>query len=862
MERSENGGRMGKLCFLLWAICFSLWGKCDVQAASSYVNAKEFFESTKNPSHVEIYNGDIYHATSGRLAAPGSSLRYYTVGHDITVSGNGASVSFALKRGGSMQEISDVKSGGYDYELYRISCQRLVELVSARNPSSANVIFQADVIEVRMDCILTTKSGSALNGGVSETGNGGLNEWGVIYHLRDAGDLRAARRVFSGHDFATCINIVEQIRNYTLTVQYDAAGGTASNGYQTVPDPSGASMLYYGGRPVETRMRLFQQNTMINPNSVALSGSPSLTKLGYHLAPGKEWIYGNRYFSAAQSYLPKEIDSQAGLKDIRIVMSAGWQPNTYTLVYDANGGSGAISQEVRHIGQSFTVGGGIAKDDCSLNGYYVVRRTDNAVYCGSKGWQSVTGSVGSDPGNWHLYQPGENYVLNDGWINTSLPASDDTFTFVAGWEAMHTIAYDGNQALSGHQEGGVIRAGEEFAVKPYSVYQRPGYEAKGYYVTRDVLGFKEVSTGGGWKLLPTAREAEWRIYQPGQVCALDQNWIHSGYPQLPAIYTLHVKWEKEAYVIQTNDMGGSGGTPEFYARYGRFCSDRAGVLPIGQIRVPQRVGYEFQGYAVGTEGRGDRMTDSGGRLIQDGSYVTDHMTVFAFWKAKSFTITFDKQGGSGGSDSVRVSYDSIVPMAQAPGRVGYTFRGYYTQPQGKGAMYYDGHMNSNVIYRELRDITLYAHWVDDTPPMMYGNDAPDALSLLKFTSSPARVEVAIPNLDRWVTDWVSGKGNVLDASAQDLGSGLSAMYIYLGSDRMAAKTGLGGTTAVTRLNYVNTREGQTIYRAEAFDVSGNRTERHLTVKYDSQAPVGQNGQITAEGYLIQGTIEVRDYNIP
>ena len=79
----------------------------------------------------------------------------------------------------------------------------------------------------------------------------------------------------------------------------------------------------------------------------------------------------------------------------------------------------------------------------------------------------------------------------------------------------------------------------------------------------------------------------------------------------------------------------------------------------------------------------------------------------------SYTVTLDKEGGSGGSSYVYVDYGDSMPYATAPTRSGYTFGGYYLSEDGNGTQYYDKYMNSKQTYYYKYGITLYAYWIAD-----------------------------------------------------------------------------------------------------------------------------------------------------
>ncbi|MDD3862611.1 MAG: InlB B-repeat-containing protein, partial [Clostridia bacterium] len=91
--------------------------------------------------------------------------------------------------------------------------------------------------------------------------------------------------------------------------------------------------------------------------------------------------------------------------------------------------------------------------------------------------------------------------------------------------------------------------------------------------------------------------------------------------------------------------------------------------------------------------------------------VTAATTIYAKWTANTYTITFDKQGGTGGSDSVIATYGSKVPLASMPTRVdGYRFDGYYSGTNGSGARYYTNTGSRALNWDIASNATLYANW--------------------------------------------------------------------------------------------------------------------------------------------------------
>ena len=79
--------------------------------------------------------------------------------------------------------------------------------------------------------------------------------------------------------------------------------------------------------------------------------------------------------------------------------------------------------------------------------------------------------------------------------------------------------------------------------------------------------------------------------------------------------------------------------------------------------------------------------------------------------AKTYTITLNKQNGTGGTSSVKATYGEKLPYATAPTRSGYEFQGYFSQTNGLGTKYYDSKMNAVTYWYGSSGETLYAYWI-------------------------------------------------------------------------------------------------------------------------------------------------------
>lgn len=151
------------------------------------------------------------------------------------------------------------------------------------------------------------------------------------------------------------------------------------------------------------------------------------------------------------------------------------------------------------------------------------------------------------------------------------------------------------------------------------------------------------------------------------------------------------------YTIALDARGGFGGTTEIIVEYNE---------PMPEAEAPVREGYEFVGYFDEIES-GNQYYSSDMQSVRDWDQ-TSNITLYAHWRANTYTITFNKQGGTGGTSSVTVTYDSPMPTVSAPTRAGYTFSGYYDSDGY--TQYYNSSMQSVRNWDQPSNATLYAHW--------------------------------------------------------------------------------------------------------------------------------------------------------
>ena len=127
--------------------------------------------------------------------------------------------------------------------------------------------------------------------------------------------------------------------------------------------------------------------------------------------------------------------------------------------------------------------------------------------------------------------------------------------------------------------------------------------------------------------------------------------------------------------------------------------------PYGELPVPTREGYTFTGWALEKAGR---------EIITENNIVSvdgEH-TLYAQWNAKSYTIRYNANGGTGSMIDQTIKYDAIVSLSKNTFvKEGYKFLGWSTSVDGEKA-YND--MDSVVNLKLDGVVDLYALWAIDS----------------------------------------------------------------------------------------------------------------------------------------------------
>lgn len=153
----------------------------------------------------------------------------------------------------------------------------------------------------------------------------------------------------------------------------------------------------------------------------------------------------------------------------------------------------------------------------------------------------------------------------------------------------------------------------------------------------------------------------------------------------------------------------------FDARGGSEC--KTVYLAVGdRLTLPETEteGYEFGGWYNLPGG-----PESNAKEYVDGQPLTTtgDVALYAYWTSRKYNVTLNVDGGAELEETiVKVTYNGKytlpVPSEVGSEREGMKFNGWYSNPNGAGVQYTDNEGNSLGVYRDSKDVTLYAYWVD------------------------------------------------------------------------------------------------------------------------------------------------------
>jgi len=481
----------------------------------------------------------------------------------------------------------------------------------------------------------------------------------------------------SGATFTMPSSAVTLYAQWTInsrSVIYDANGGsgapsTASANYGTTVNISST-------RPTRTGYTFDSWNTAANGSGTAYS-------------------WNGTAFSPSSLTVP----------DANVTLYAQWTIISYTVSYDANGGSGAPSSQTSNYNTSITVSATVP----TRSGYTF------------GGWNTAANGSGTSAASSASYTVTSNVTLYAQWTINS-----------------YTVSYDANGG-SGAPTSSSVNFGSTVTISSTRPV-RTGYSFSGW---------NTAANGSG-----TAYNWNGTVLSPAT------------FTMSSASVTLYAQWTINSYTVSYDANGGSGAPSSQTSNYNTSITVSA--------TVPARSGYTFGGWNTAANGSGSDYSSSTSLV------VTANVTLYAKWSVNTYSISYDANGGSGApvtASGVQFSA-SITVSATVPTRSGYTFGGWNTAANGSGTSYASGAS----IVMPANNVSLYAQWTATVQTVTYnangGSAAPSTSSVA--TDATATVSSTLPVRNgytflRWNTaangsgtDYSSGSTFVMGPSSVSL----------------------------------------------------------------------------------------------
>lgn len=176
---------------------------------------------------------------------------------------------------------------------------------------------------------------------------------------------------------------------------------------------------------------------------------------------------------------------------------------------------------------------------------------------------------------------------------------------------------------------------------------------------------------------------------------------------------LYAQWSPNEYEVSFDANGGAMGGPET----GRDVMEPLACVYDEQETLPSneyaKTGYTFTGWNRDREGHGEEFADKS-EIINLTTAVDGRVTLYAQWSPNNYSISFDKNTGSGDDmEALPMTYDvpkNLPPTGYA--KTGYTFAGWALEanPSEGADIFSDGGEVSNLASDSGSEVVLYAQW--------------------------------------------------------------------------------------------------------------------------------------------------------
>ena len=353
---------------------------------------------------------------------------------------------------------------------------------------------------------------------------------------------------------------------------------------------------------------------------------------------------------------------------------AKWEPATYTIRFDANGGTGSVSDQTMYYNLPVKLNANkFTRTDYVFAGWSTDKQFNEETSRFFANAQSVT--------NEDLDISAEDFT-----------EEKPSVTLYAVWKQVFTIHYNPN--------GGTLPNVED-------EYQKYTYKQSKY----DELA-TPVRTGytfGGWYL--------------------DEN-FKTKFAKITATTTgdkeLYAKWTPNTYTVTFNANGGSGKAKKQTLTYDQLTA----LTEVSKLKFTKK-GNKFVGWKDEVS---DEVYVDGQRVKNLTSEKGKNIILKAQWEAVTYTVNFELMGGTFAkisetekygtsgldTEAAKFTYEisSTAYLLPEPSRDGYDFEGWYKEATYKNKV-------TSLAKNTTGDMTLYAKWRGMDYTVIFNANAPE-----------------------------------------------------------------------------------------------------------------------------------------
>ena len=390
-----------------------------------------------------------------------------------------------------------------------------------------------------------------------------------------------------------------------------------------------------------------------------------------------------------------------------IDITVNYSPNRYSIKFDSNGGTSGSMSDVEAV---YDAKKSLPANNFSRTGYQWAGWNDNAAGTGKAytDGQQVTNLTDVSGGKvtlyaqWtpNLYKIQFDKNRNDAFgttasismtydVSKNLTAngfSSPSASF-SGWNTKENgtgTAYRDNESVRNlsASPNDIVTLYAQWSTNTYAVTFIDGH-------TNKTIATMNVEYGG--TVTPPAKP----VHTGYTASSWDGNYTNVTHNE-----SVTLSYRANSYSIAFDSNGGSGTMPNQQLKYDKSVRLDANTFT--------RTGYTFTGWKgkTGNASYTDRQEVTN-LSVTDG----DTVTLVAQWKANSYTVKFDSNGGSGTMAPQKMTYGTPTRLTKnAFSNTGHTFSGWRCENRQNGQIYRDSEEVSNLVAENGGSTTMYAQW--------------------------------------------------------------------------------------------------------------------------------------------------------